>query len=386
MLRRKYLIAGVVAIAIAVAAVLFVVLGDKQKEGIIEASGQVRGTEITVSSRISGRVREMLVREGQAIKAGDLIASVSSDEIEARYQQALSRSESFRNRLTEVESSIKALNASIEQARTAVRFAREESTHRLHSAQAAMQRARSDILRAESRFELAKKDFERYSELLKKDVVSRRQFEEVESEYTVAEASLNAARDALEETRAAAGLAEASGIDVKAKEQEVERLFSERDRLRAALKTAEGELNAALAQLRESESQLKETSIYAPSDGTVINRLVESGELVGPGTPVAVLVDLSDIYVRVFIKETDIGKIRLGNPARIFTDAFPDYFEGRITEVSEKAQFTPREAHVKEERAKLVFGVKVGIENPRGYLKPGMPVDVDIKWKEDASW
>jgi len=307
--RRRYLVAGVIAIAIVVAAVLFISLREKEKEGVIEASGQVRGTEITVSSRVSGRVKEMRVSEGQPVKAGELIAMVSSDEIEARFQQSL---------------------------------------HRIHNARAAIERAKSEVAQAESIFDLAKKDYERYQALFKKEIISRQQFEEAESGYRVAVARLNSARDALEEANAAKELAESSKI--------------------------------------EAEAQLKETSIYAPSDGTVINRLVEAGELVGTGTPVAVLVDLSDIYVRVFIKETDIGKIRLGNPARIFTDAFPDYFEGRITEVSEKAQFTPREAHVKEERAKLVFGVKVGIKNPSGFLKPGMPVDVDIKWKEDASW
>ncbi len=309
MKRRGYLIAGVVAVAIAAAAVFFISLRDKEKEGIIEASGQVRGTEITISSRIPGRIKEMLAREGQPTKAGDLIARVSSEEIEARFQQSL---------------------------------------HRIHNARAAIERARSQVAEAESTFGLAKKDYERYQALFKKEIISRQQFEEAESGYRVAKAKLNSARDALEEANAAKELAEASK--------------------------------------NEAEAQLKETSIYAPSDGTVINQLVEAGELVGPGTPVAVLMDLSDIYVRVFIKETDIGKIRLGNPARIYTDAFPDFFVGKVTEVSEKAQFTPREAHVKEERAKLVFGVKVGIENPTGFLKPGMPVDVDIKWKEDAPW
>ncbi len=309
MRRRRYLIAGVIAVAIAIAAVLFALFGEKEKEGIIEASGQVRGTEITVSSRISGRVSEMLVREGQPVKAGDLIARVSSDEIEARFQQSL---------------------------------------HRIHNARAAIQRARSELAQAKSILELAKKDYERYQALFKKEIISRKQFEEAESGYRVAKAKLDSARDALEEANAARELAESSK--------------------------------------NEAEAQLKETSIYAPSGGTVINRLVEAGELVGPGTPVAIIVDLSDIYVRVFIKETDIGKIRLGNPARIYTDAFPDFFVGKVTEVSEKAQFTPREAHVKEERAKLVFGVKVGIENPAGFLKPGMPVDADIKWKEDAPW
>ena len=105
------------------------------------------------------------------------------------------------------------------------------------------------------------------------------------------------------------------------------------------------------------------------------------------GTPIATLIDLSDIYVRVYIPEKDIGKIRLGNPARIYTDAFPDtFFKGEVAEVSQKAEFTPKDVHVEEERTKLVFGIKVKIENPQGYLKPGMSVDVKIKWEENVPW
>lgn len=156
---------------------------------------------------------------------------------------------------------------------------------------------------------------------------------------------------------------------------------------RAAYETAKNQVDEAAARVKEIEAAFKDTELRAPSGGTVINKLVEEGELVVLGTPVATLIDLSDIYVKVYIPEKDIGKIRLGNQARIYADAFPErYFEGKVTEVSQKAEFTPKEVHMKEERTKLVFGVKVGIENPEGYLKTGMPVDVKVKWMQDASW
>jgi len=146
-------------------------------------------------------------------------------------------------------------------------------------------------------------------------------------------------------------------------------------------------LESAAARVKEIEATLRDTEIRAPSSGTVINRLVEPGELVANGTPVVVLVDLSDLYVRVFVPERHISKVRLGNSARIYADSFPDRsFTGKVMEIAQKAEFTPREEHVKEERTKLVFGVKVAVENPQGYLKPGMPVDVKIKWKDDVPW
>jgi HlyD family secretion protein len=135
------------------------------------------------------------------------------------------------------------------------------------------------------------------------------------------------------------------------------------------------------------EAALADTRLVAPVDGTVMSRLAEPGELVPPGRPIVTLVDLGALYARVYVPEREIAKIRLGNPARVYADAFPDRpFAGKVVEVAERAEFTPKEAHVKDEREKLVFGVKVSIDNPQGHLKPGMPVDVQIKWKEDATW
>ncbi len=157
--------------------------------------------------------------------------------------------------------------------------------------------------------------------------------------------------------------------------------------MKATYEIAKNQLDSANARVKEIEATFQDAAIHAPSGGTIINKLAEGGELVAEGTPIAILVDLSDLYVKVYIPQKDIGKIRLENPARIYADAFPDrFFEGKVTEISQMAEFTPKEVHMKEERTKLVFGVKVGIRNPEGYLKPGMPVDVKIRWRENVAW
>lgn len=322
-MRRWYLIiVGLVLLASAFT--LWFFFREREVKGILEASGQVRGTEVTIGSKLAGRVESLKVREGQVIKAGDLIAKVSSEEIEAR----------------------------IEQARAQV----DASSHRIHQAREAMKRGEADVKEAESQRDLARSDYDRYSELIKKGLVSKSEFDVAEARLKSSGARLEAAKKGREEAR-------------------------------AAYETAKNQVDEATARVKEVEAILKDTEIYAPSSGTVINKLVEEGELVAVGTSVATLIDLSDIYVKVYIPEKDIGKIRIGNQARLYTDAFPGrFFEGNVTEISQKAEFTPKEAHMKEERTKLVFGVKVGIKNPEGYLKPGMPVDVKIKWMEDAVW
>lgn len=388
MRRRLYLLIFGLFVILAVAFTFwFYFLRVKEAEGIFEASGTVKGTEVTVSSKMAGNVETLAIKEGQAVNPGDLIARISSKEIEARVEQAKAQVDASKNQLKEIEASIRAVNASLEQAEANLKFIKEDSFHRIHQAEAARARAEADINDAESQWRLAKKDYERYSELLKGGFIARRQFEEVEAKLRSSEARLDASKKALEEAKAAMERAEASTLEVKAKEKEYKGLLDERERIKATYETAKNHVDGAVARLKEIEATLKDAEIRAPSRGTVINKLVEQGELVSEGTPVARLIDLTDIYVKVYIPEKDIGKVRLGNPARIYADAFPSrFFEGTIIEVSQQAEFTPKEVHMKEERTKLVFGVKVGIKNPEGYLKPGMPVDVKIKWKEDAKW
>jgi HlyD family secretion protein len=119
----------------------------------------------------------------------------------------------------------------------------------------------------------------------------------------------------------------------------------------------------------------------------VLVKAVEAGELVRPGQTAAVLVDLTRAELKIFIPEDDIGKVRLGAPARVRVDSFPDeLFEGRVRKVDEWAQFTPRDIHMPEERVRMVFGVTLALENPDGRLKPGMPADAWILWRDGAEW
>jgi HlyD family secretion protein len=201
------------------------------------------------------------------------------------------------------------------------------------------------------------------------------------------QARLQAARKASQEAQAALQLAQAGTGQVAVRQKDVQRLQTERERLLAARGALEAQVQAAQARLAEVEAVLADARLTAPADGTIINKLAEEGELIAPGRPIAMLINLNDLYVRVFVPERDIGKLRLGNGAHIFADAFPGrHFTGSVSEIAQEAEFTPKEVHMKDERVKLVFGVKVRIDSPEGFLKPGMPVDVKIKWQDGASW
>lgn len=144
---------------------------------------------------------------------------------------------------------------------------------------------------------------------------------------------------------------------------------------------------AAAQRLALAESQLAKTVVRAPLAATVLVKAIEPGEVVQPGQTLAVLVDLSELELTVYLPEVEIGKLRLGAPARVRVDVYPERdFRARIQRIDQRAQFTPREVHMPEERVRMVFGVTLAIANPEGVLKPGMPADAWIRWDPDASW
>ncbi len=209
--------------------------------------------------------------------------------------------------------------------------------------------AESYLLKSKVKLEQAKRDLERFEKLYKEGVISKRDLELAELNY----------ESALAEFRVN------------------ERFISQ----------AKAKYKSALQKLKEVEVIYKETKIYAPSDGVILSRPVEEGEVVNPGQTIYTMVDLQKLYVKVYIPEPDLGKIKLGQQARVYVDAYKDrYFNGTITRIYEQAEFTPKNIETKEERVKLVFGAEVFVDNKEELLKPGMPADVVIKIDPKAEW
>jgi len=164
-------------------------------------------------------------------------------------------------------------------------------------------------------------------------------------------------------------------------EQALERARLEVDAQSAALREA----RAALAEQRR---YLDELTVRAPSAGTVMVRTIERGEWVQPGTPLYTLVDLGQLYLKIYVPEPDIGKIVLGRQARVYVDAFPGrFFPAHVSKVASEAEFTPKNVETREERVKLVFAVELALDgNPDGVLKPGMPADAVVRVEEGPEW
>jgi HlyD family secretion protein len=160
------------------------------------------------------------------------------------------------------------------------------------------------------------------------------------------------------------------------------------ERIRLEVDVQSAALNEARASLAEQQRYLDEMTVRAPTAGTVLVRTVERGEWVQPGTPLFTLVDLNQLYLKIYVPEPDIGKIVHDQAARVFVDAFPQrFFPARVSKIASEAEFTPKNVETREERVKLVFAVELALdENPGGVLKPGMPADAVVRLQEGPEW
>ena len=161
----------------------------------------------------------------------------------------------------------------------------------------------------------------------------------------------------------------------------------ELDSLRAQRKSLDGQISSAEARASLANEQVQKTQVFAPQDGTILVRAVEAGEVVQPGQPLAILVDLQRLELKIYLPEDVSGRVRLNQPAKIRVDAFPErYFDARVERIDAYAQFTPRDIHLPEERTQMVYGVTLALDNRDGVLKPGMPADGWIRWDDQRSW
>lgn len=368
---------------------------NHQVHGTLSGNGTIEATEVDVGARISGRLLTVVPREGEAVLRGQELASLEAAELEAQVAQA-------RGNLAAAEAAFAEVGAGT----------RSEEIRRLEAqTQSArdMQlqaQARLDLLRAGARPELlaqvqaavrqaqvglddAQREFERTGRLAAEGAVAGRDLDAATARRDAAAAGLDAARQRFAEAAAGARPEELRGAEA-ALAQTVAQLQSAQASLdlavagprRETLQAAAARVEAARGTVAVAEALLAQTSILAPLDGKVTLRNAEPGEVVTPGFPIVRIADLARVRVRVYLPGPQIGRVRTGQSAAVSVDALPGRtFFGTVTEIAEKPEYTPKNVQTREERAKLVYGVKIEVENPEGELKPGMPADAVIKVK-----
>ena len=329
-------------------------------EGLIQANGRIEGDHLTVASKFPGRIQELLVREGDSVTTGQVMVRIDDVQTRARVDQA--------------RHGWDATEAQVQSAHTALAVLNLEVPLAIESAQSHVDEAKAELEKTKAVEQEARLDEQRFRSLLPEQAVAQQQYDQALARWNVAKSEVQVARSTLAKTTKELAQAELGWKRIHAKEDEVAALESQRDQLEAAL--------------NEAESVLADLTIHAPANGTITTRMVDLGEVVSAGAPLFEIVDLDRLYLKVYVPEIQIGKIRLDLPARIHTDAFPDQpFDATVRYIASKAEFTPKEVQTPDERVKLIYAVKLYVkENPDHRLTPGLPADAVIRWKEDIAW
>ena len=329
---------GVIAVAALLCAVSGASCRSKTAEGPERASGYVEATEVQVAPEVGGRIIEVAVEEGDRVAAGAVVARLDTADV----QIAIRRAEAERD-------------AALAQLRLLQAGARAED---VRQARAQADSAQADVKAAEAELDAASADFQRFEALLRSNAGSRKQRDDAATRREVASARVVAAR---ERTRAASeGVAR---LRAGARPQEIAAA-------RARVEAVDGQIEALRKNV--SDAVLKTTV-----SGVVTSKLLDAGEMVAPRTPIVVVTDLDHAWANVYVDEPAVPRLHLGGKSTLVTDA-GQRLEGTITFISPKAEFTPRNVQTAEERSKLVYRIKVTVDNRAGVLKSGMPVEAEL--------
>ena len=374
------------------AGVAFLVyLGQKgARQGELFYSGTLEATQSNLAFQTGGRVARVLVREGQAVAKDDVLAELEADEPAARFEQAvanLGRARQMQKQLETIASVYeKSLPAEVARAEAGVRALRSQLAELKAGNRAQdVERSRHSLLTSEAVLQEARKNKERYDKLYERAVVSEKEWDGVRLKYETALREYERAREAYDLLKegarretietAQAKLAEGEAVLTNARTnlKRIEAARSEVDAARLQVKAME-------AALSQAKIQLAYTKLKAPFAGIITSRNVEPGEVVTPGREVLTLSNLETVDLKIFVDETEIGKVKPGQKADIRVDTFPDKrFSGTVSFISPEGEFTPKIIQTRKERVKLVYLVKVSIPNPALELKSGMPADAWLR-------
>jgi HlyD family secretion protein len=310
----------------------------KAGDPLPRASGYVEATEVQVAPEVGGRVIEVAVAEGDRIAAGAVIARLDTADV----LLAIGRAEAERDQ-------------AVAQLRLLQAGARAED---IRQARAQAESAQADAQAADAELQAAAADLQRFEALLQSNAGSRKQRDDAATRHAVAAARVSAANE-----RARAALEAVARLQAGARPQEI-----------AGARARVAAVEAQIAALRKS---VADAELKSPVAGIVTAKLIDAGEMAAPRTPVVVVTDLDHAWANVYVDEPIVPRLRLGQKSTLVTDA-GQRIEGTITFISPKAEFTPRNVQTAEERSKLVYRIKVSVENRDGVLKPGMPVEAEL--------
>ena len=300
--------------------------GGGNQKNKIEASGNIEATNVTVSAKVSGQVTKLFFNEGEMVKTGDTLMTIDHDLLSIQLQQAEAGASAAKAQLSLL-----------------IQGARKED----------IKRAQDAVIQAKANYDLASTSMERNNRLFKSKSISQQQYDDVSAKYAIAKAQLNSARENLKK------------LQNFARPEEIQQ--------------ARANYKRQVAAVNIIKKNISDSYVTAPIGGYIVKKFVEAGESVAPLSSLVMLSNLSYVDLVIYVSETDLGKVKLGQKAVVSVDSYKNKtYEGKVIYISPTAEFTPKNIQTKDERTKLVYAVKIHIHNPDFDLKDGMPADAVI--------
>jgi multidrug resistance efflux pump len=364
--------------AAAVIALVWVCVAYLGHRGGLQYSGTVETREIQIGSKVGGRVTAVPVEEGQHVKAGALLVRFECDQLKAQRAQAEAAVEQAQadmnrmlrgNRPEEIEQAEAVAKAQKEALDAARNGPRKED---LAQAKADYEAARADAVNSEAYFH-------RMEKLVAADIIARQQFDDVREKRDAAKDRAESARQHLAELEAGTRPEDLRAAEARFRQAQAAAILSRKGFRKEDIEAAHGRLAEAQGKLAEIDASLREAELVAPVDATVEVVSVRPGDLVPAGQIVVKMQESSQIWVKVYIPETELARVHLSQTASISVDgAKGSVFNGHVGQIASEAEFLPRNVQTLNDREHQVFGVKVFIDNPGGVLKSGMSATVRL--------
>ena len=336
-----------------------------RRDNTLQGSGTVEARDIRVGSKVGGRIDKVLVREGDRVQPGQTLITFDDKELLASLDQTRAAAEKAERGYRPEE---------IAEARAAAAQAKADYELRLNGYRKEdIAAAQSDVERAAADEARARLDFQRYEALAQKDLVSKQQRDTAEANWKMALAQQQNYQHKLDELRRGYRPEEIASAEAHYRETQATLEKFEKGNRRE-------DVELAKAAYAYDEARFRERQVTAPSAAIVEVLDVRPGDIIAPNTPVATLLEQDQIYVRIYIPETELGRVQLGQKAEVRVDSFPKtVFEGVVEQINQQAEFLPRNVQTREERVHQVFGVKIRINDPAGHVLAGMAADVKLK-------
>lgn len=350
-----------------------------EKTGSLFVSGRIDGDTVDIASKRGGRITEIMVREGDTVQAGQLLAVITSDQDHARFDAQKARVLSDQRRVEQFKRQLATYDQRIRQAQLYQDQSMKDAPAQVKQAEANLATSKAELVRSEAELKQSQLDAVRYPPLVQSGAVAVQLGDQYKTKLSVSEAATDASRKQVAAAEASLLVAKSQLDNPLIKEADRLTLEAQVFELKEQIAAAQADVQAGQSELRQIEADLADLKILAPIEGTILTRSAEPGRVIAAGQTILTMVDLSKLYLRGFVPELNVGSVKVGQQANVYLDSNPkEAIPAEVIRVDPQVMFTPENTYFQDDRVKQVLGLKLGLKGAVGFAKPGMPADGQI--------